>query len=205
MSAHPGSYRVLRGPRSGELREKGSKFLALLRPVAGGDAASAFRREVEASHRDATHCCWAERIGSPARERSSDAGEPRGTAGEPIVRVLRSHELSDVAAVVVRWFVGVKLGKGGLARAYAGAVAAALEDARFERCFPMARLRVRMAYNRMGAVKHLARVHAAEWLAESYGADVEVTLRIRADAEAAVRSALADLPAEVVSEAEDDS
>ena len=179
--------------------------MALLEPVPDLEAAKAFRGQVAANHRDATHHCWAERIGFPALEHSSDEGEPRGTAGEPIARVLCSHELSDVVAVVVRWFGGVKLGKGGLARAYAGAVAAALEDARFERRFPMVRIRVRMAYDRVGAVKHLARAHAAEWLAQRYGVEAEVTLRVRAEAEAAVRSALADLRVEVVSGQEDDS
>ena len=68
------------------------------------------------------------RVGSPAVEGRSDAGEPAGTAGTPMLQVLRGAELSDVLAVVVRWYGGVKLGKGGLARAYAGAVREALDD-----------------------------------------------------------------------------
>lgn len=190
---------------SGELRDKGSRFLALLKPVSDSEAASVYRRQVAASHRDASHHCWAERIGWPVLEHSSDAGEPRGTAGEPIAGVLRSHELSDVAAVVVRWFGGVKLGKGGLARAYAGAVAAALEGARFERRFPMSQLRIRMAYDKVGAVKRLLRPGEVEWGEESYGADVVATLRLRTDAEEQVRAALAVLRVEVLAEAEDHS
>ncbi|MCP4201606.1 MAG: YigZ family protein [bacterium] len=211
MSSPPGSYRVLREPCSGELREKGSRFLALLEPVLDSEAAVAYRREVAGRYRDASHHCWAQRIGWPAEEHSSDAGEPSGTAGEPIARVLRFHELSDITAIVVRWFGGVKLGKGGLARAYAGAVAAALESARFEERFPTTRLRVRMAYDRIGAVKRLARVHGAKWTVESYGADVEVTLGVRTQLEEVVRAALADLRVEVLparrgsGEAEDDS
>lgn len=188
-----------------EVREKGSKFLARVEPVSDPHDARAFRERLAESYRDATHQCWAERLGWPAVERWSDAGEPRGTAGEPILRVLRAHELSNVAAVVVRWFGGVKLGKGGLARAYSGALVEALEGASFEACFPMASLRLRMAYDQIGAVKHLARVRGAEWLAARYGVDVEVTLRMRADVEAEVRSGLADLRAEVVSEPEDHS
>jgi uncharacterized YigZ family protein len=187
------------------LREKGSRFRALLKTVSDSKAASAYRRELEEIHSNATHHCWAERIGWPAVEHSSDAGEPRGTAGEPIARVLRSRELSDVLAVVVRWFGGIKLGKGGLARAYAGAVAAALENARFEERFPMSRLRVRMTYDKVGAVKSLLRAREGKWTAGSYGVDVEATVCLRADAEEAVREALADLRVETLAEMEDPS
>lgn len=201
----PGSYRALEKPCSAELREKGSRFLALLGPVANSDEARSFRSGLAAVHRGATHFCWAERVGQPAIERFSDAGEPRGTAGEPIARTLRGHQLSDVVAVVVRWFGGVKLGKGGLSRAYAGAVAAALENASFEERFPTIHLRVRMAYDKVGAVKHTALSHRAEWLSEEYGAGVEVTLRVRKGAEAALLSTLADLRVEAVLVTEDGS
>lgn len=204
-AASPDSYLVLRRPCAAELREKGSRFAAFLEPVSGLEEARAFRERLEAEHRNTSHHCWAERLGWPAVEHSSDAGEPKGTAGEPIARVLRARGLSDVCAVVVRWFGGVKLGKGGLARAYSGVVVAALETARVERRFPMIALRLRMPYDRVGAVQRLARAHRAEWLDERYGALVESTLRSRRDAESALRSALADLRVEVVSEPEDRS
>ncbi len=204
-AAPGGSYRVLREPCSGEVRDRGSRFRALLKTVANSEQAVSYRREVALSHPDATHHCWAERIGWPATEHSSDSGEPRGTAGEPIARVLRSNQLSDVVAIVVRWFGGIKLGKGGLARAYAGAVASALESARFERRFPMFALRVRMSYDKVGAVQRLAGAHAAEWLEPSYGAAVEAKLRLRVAAGEAVRNALADLRVEILTEEEDRS
>ena len=97
----------------------------------GGDRAGGGRgggqggpgRPGAASYPTPPHHCWAWRLGAPPRERSSDAGEPAGTAGVPMLQVLRGAGLSDVLAVVVRWFGGTKLGKGGLARAYAAAVA----------------------------------------------------------------------------------
>lgn len=199
------SYRVLVAPTTAEVREKGSRFLAVLEPVSDVGAAKAFREALAARHRDASHHCWVERIGFPALERLSDAGEPRGTAAEPMARVLRAREISDVTAVVIRWFGGVKLGKGGLARAYSSSVAAALEAGRFERRFPMAKLRLRMAYSQIGAVQHLARAHAAEWLEERFDTVVEATLRLRADAVETVRVALADLRVEVRGLPEDDS
>ena len=79
---------------------------------------------------DANHHCWAFVVGPPgstARVGSSDAGEPSGTAGRPMLEALVHGPVGDAAAVVVRWFGGVKLGTGGLARAYSGAVRDALE------------------------------------------------------------------------------
>ena len=105
------------GTAEAELREKGSRFLAVVSPVESESDAREELRQLERRYPDATHHCWAWRLGWPSRERSSDAGEPHGTAGEPILRVLRGAGLSNTLAVVVRWFGGVKLGKGGLVRA----------------------------------------------------------------------------------------
>src|SRR5205085_1574089 len=83
-------------------------------PAADEAAAKALLSALEREMPNATHHCWAWRLGSPPRERGADAGEPAGTAGMPILQVLRGAGLSDVMAVVVRWYGGVKLGKGGL-------------------------------------------------------------------------------------------
>jgi hypothetical protein len=102
-------------------RRAAREGLALPRaPRAGGDEAggAGAAAAIEAAHRDASHCCWAWRLGAPPRERCSDAGEPGGTAGPPILRALQTAELADALLVVVRWFGGTKLGKGGLVRAY---------------------------------------------------------------------------------------
>lgn len=187
-----GSHRALLSECSAELREKGSRFLAVVRPVEDIAAARAVRAELAREHLDASHHCWAERIGWPPEERSSDAGEPHGTAGEPIARALRSHELSDVVAVVIRWFGGTKLGKGGLVRAYRGAVVAALESGTFEDRHPMTVLRVRVPYGKVGAVKRLIRPGEVELLSESYTEDVVVELRLRRNREESLREALAD-------------
>ena len=105
----------------GEVREKGSRFLGFLFPAADEEEAERLLGELREQYPGATHHCWAYRIGWPPRERSSDDGEPSGTAGGPILSVLAGRGLSNALAVVVRWFGGTKLGKGGLARAYSGA------------------------------------------------------------------------------------
>ena len=114
-----------------ELREKGSRFLAIVAPA---DSVDECRDRLEAcrqDHRDATHVCSAWRVleGGQIQERASDDGEPAGTAGQPMLRVLRGFDLIGAVALVVRWYGGTKLGKGGLARAYGGSVRMALETA----------------------------------------------------------------------------
>ncbi|MFT8719754.1 IMPACT family protein [Acetobacter sp.] len=101
---------------------KKSRFLAMAMPVETEEAAMSFIAEV--SYPTATHNCWAWKIG--ARYRSDDAGEPGGTAGRPILQVIEAQGLDRVAVVVTRWFGGVKLGAGGLVRAYGGTAAECL-------------------------------------------------------------------------------
>jgi uncharacterized YigZ family protein len=176
-----------------ELRERGSRFLALLVPVGGEEAAGATLEEIRRLHRGATHHCWAWRLGPLARERSSDDGEPAGTAGEPILRVLRGAALSDVLVVVVRWFGGVKLGKGGLARAYSGACGLVLERTATVRRIETILLRVSLPYERLGAVKRLAEAPGRRLRSESYGEEVVMEIEVELPALLEFESALADL------------
>ncbi|MDO1483450.1 IMPACT family member yigZ [Rhodococcus rhodochrous] len=115
-----------------ETEVKHSRFLAAVRRVATADAALAFVDEQRRLYPDARHHCWAFVVGddpSARAERSSDDGEPGGTAGIPMLQVLHHRDLVNVAVVVTRWFGGIKLGAGGLVRAYSGAVATALDEA----------------------------------------------------------------------------
>ncbi len=139
----------------------------MIGPAADEAAARALLAALEREIPDATHHCWAWRLGSPPRERSSDAGEPAGTAGVPILQVLRGAGLSDVMAVVVRWFGGTKLGKGGLARAYAAAAREALPGLPVAARVPTVRIAVEVPYEGSGAVKRL--LHPPEVELESRG------------------------------------
>ena len=151
-------------------------------PAADRAAAEAGLDRLRATHPDATHHCYAWRIGWPPVERAADDGEPAGTAGQPILRVLRGAGLSDVLAVVVRWFGGTKLGKGGLARAYAGATLAAVADlpTRVERV--TRELAIELPHERLGAVKRLIHPPEVTLLEERYAE--RGTLRLRVDEEA---------------------
>lgn len=187
------AYAAPAGESRAEIREKGSVFLAVLGPAADEAAAKALLAGLEKEFPDATHHCWAWRLGAPPRERSADAGEPTGTAGVPILQVLRGAGLSDVMAVVVRWFGGTKLGKGGLARAYAAAAREALQGLPVVRKVPTARLAIEVPYEKVGAVKRLLRPPEIELEAEEYGAAARLVLAVHEEREETLREALAEL------------
>jgi uncharacterized YigZ family protein len=124
------SYLTIARDAEGEVEAKGSRFLCTLRRVSDEAAARAVVAELRRAHWDARHHCSAFVIGPDAAlQRSSDDGEPAGTAGAPMLEVLRGAGVSDVVAVVTRWFGGTLLGAGGLVRAYGDAVRAGLEVA----------------------------------------------------------------------------
>ncbi len=104
-----------------------SRFIACVQPVSGREEAQAVVAQLRARHPDATHVCWALLAGGQSA--AVDDGEPAGTAGRPMLEVLRHQQLEGVLATVVRYFGGVKLGAGGLVRAYTEAVAQALLQA----------------------------------------------------------------------------
>ena len=191
-----GEYRAPIAEARAVLKERGSRFIAVLRPARDEEEAAGVLAELGEAYRGATHLCWAWRLGAPACERCADAGEPHGTAGQPILRALRGEDLSDVVATVARWFGGVKLGKGGLARAYSGATRAALADVVTEVRRPMARLVVAVPFDRMGALRRLLRPPAVRVEAESYGEIARLELTVERRREAALREALAALGVE---------
>lgn len=181
----------------GELRDRGSRFLAWVQPAASEAHAQAVLEQARKRFPDATHHCFASRLGDPPRERSSDDGEPHGTAGRPMLAVLAGAGLSDVVAIVMRWFGGVKLGKGGLARAYSGAVSHALENLEIERKVPQVQLEVTLPYERFGALERLVHPPQVVVVEQTFGAEVSVRLTVWRSREGALREALADAGIEV--------
>ena len=172
------AYRAPVSSAQAELREKGSRFLAIVEPAYGVESVRVQIKAYQQEYSDASHVCWAWRIGFSPTEGRSDAGEPAGTAGTPMLQVLRGSDLSDVLAVVVRWFGGVKLCKGGLVRAYAGVARDAVDALVIEERRPVVRLRVSLPYNRVGDLKRLIHPPSVELIEESYTEDVMVTLEV---------------------------
>jgi uncharacterized YigZ family protein len=171
-------YTTLAAAVGSELEISRSRFLGLLAPASDEAAARAHIEAVRALHPRARHRCTAMVVGPRGElERSNDDGEPSGTAGAPMLEALRAEGVTDVVAVVVRYFGGVLLGTGGLARAYRGAVADALAVARTVVRRLLVVLEVRTGYAEAAAVEVEARRRG--WRVEAdYGADVTLTLAV---------------------------
>ena len=118
---------TLTAARHSELIIKKSRFIGCVQPVADRAAAQAVVDSLRREHPAAAHVCWALMAGGQSA--ANDDGEPGGTAGRPMLEVLRHHDLEGVLATVVRYFGGVKLGAGGLVRAYTDSIAQTLIDA----------------------------------------------------------------------------
>ena len=171
------------------LEVKHSRFLAQAAPVDSAAAALDFIAEV--SDRDATHNCWAWRIGQDYR--SGDDGEPAGTAGRPILAAIDGQGFDLVAVVVTRWFGGIKLGAGGLVRAYGGAAAECLRIAPRVALVETRELEVQAGFDDLGAVHAALAAHDAERLDERFDPDgVRIRLRLRADGVDALQARLRD-------------
>lgn len=168
-----------------EIEEKRSRFLCTLARVEDEAEARAVVERLRKQHWDARHTCSAfriqhSRIGPPPQpvERSNDDGEPAGTAGAPMLEVLRGAEVSDTVAVVTRWFGGTLLGAGGLVRAYSDAVRAALAEVGTVRRELVREYRIEVAYDAAGRLETDLRSAGVSVLETSY--DTAVTLRIGA-------------------------
>lgn len=121
-------YRTVRSPGSREVVIRKSRFIGHVMPVDNEEEAMQFIEDIKKQHRNATHNCSAYMIGERDEiQRQSDDGEPSGTAGKPILKVIRNQQVKNVAIVVTRYFGGIMLGAGGLIRAYADGAALALE------------------------------------------------------------------------------
>jgi len=119
------NYQRPAGVHAVELEIKRSRFLAIAMPVQGVEDAQQQLAQLRLEHPHANHHCWARISGRPDEVRlwdSSDDGEPRGTAGRPMLQILQHSELGEIQVVVVRYFGGIKLGTGGLVRAYGQSV-----------------------------------------------------------------------------------
>ncbi|WP_138494174.1 YigZ family protein [Paenibacillus pinistramenti] len=122
------TYKTVRQSGSKEIVIKKSRFIGHIRPVNTEEEAAAFIEEIKKQHWNATHNCSAYMIGERDEiQKQSDDGEPSGTAGKPILEVMRNQGLKNVAIVVTRYFGGIMLGAGGLIRAYTDGAVAAIE------------------------------------------------------------------------------
>lgn len=188
------TYLTLAAPSQGEYKEKKSKFMAFARPVADVAGAKAFIASCQKEYFDGRHVCWAYMLGADRKTfLSSDNGEPSGTAGKPILGQINSFGLTDVVVVVVRYFGGIKLGTSGLIAAYRAAAREALGAAVIVERHITERFTVTFPYIAMNEVMRAVKNSSADIIAQNFDNSCSLTLEIRADDAAALRSRLLDI------------
>lgn len=172
-------YRMLSKGAQAELVEKKSRFIATIRPVSSEEEAVAFIEEMKKKYYDARHNCSAFVIGSKGElTRSSDDGEPSGTAGRPMLEVLTGSGIRNIAVVVTRYFGGVLLGTGGLVRAYSGAVKMALEQCETIMRRYGVQMLIKTDYNGVGKIQYLLGSKDVVIQDSVYAADVQMTVLV---------------------------
>jgi uncharacterized YigZ family protein len=172
-------YRMLSKGAQAELVEKKSRFIATIRPVSSEEEAVAFIEEMKKKYYDARHNCSAFVIGSKGElTRSSDDGEPSGTAGRPMLEVLTGSGIRNIAVVVTRYFGGVLLGTGGLVRAYSGAVKMALEQCETITRRYGVQMLIKMDYNGVGKIQYLLGSKDVVIQDSVYAEDVQMTVLV---------------------------
>jgi uncharacterized YigZ family protein len=189
------SYRTIATAGEAEVEAKRSHFRCTLERVEDEASARAVVDRLRTQHWDARHHCSAFVIGPPpgAVERSSDDGEPSGTAGAPMLEVLRGHGVSDVVAVVTRWFGGTLLGAGGLVRAYGDAVRAALEvSGTLERRL-LRELELELGHTDAGRVESELRSRGVAVLDTAYTDSVVLRVGVDPDQELRLHQLVAEL------------
>jgi uncharacterized YigZ family protein len=178
------SYTILAAAVKSTTEEKNSEFLTFLHPVTSREEAMVWMEHYRQHYPDAAHVCWAYVIGNtrqPLTQAFSDDGEPSGTAGKPMLHVLTEREVGNSLAVVVRYFGGVKLGAGGLVRAYSGAVSNAVNCATLEQVIPSQQLRIRVDFAREARIRHIIAQHQGVILDVGYADQVSLQINLPAN------------------------
>ncbi|MFD1392252.1 YigZ family protein [Lacticaseibacillus jixianensis] len=158
---------------------KKSRFVCAVAPIRSEDEAQAFIARIRAAHPKATHHVPVYMLGDDDHiQRANDDGEPSGTAGVPMLRTLQEMGLHDVAAVTTRYFGGIKLGAGGLIRAYAGSVTAAVQAAGISRRVAMRQMTLTVPYPQLDRLTHWLEGHHITISASDYQAVVALTIAV---------------------------
>jgi uncharacterized YigZ family protein len=184
-------FRTIASPSQAQYKEKMSRFLAFVHPVKDVEEAKGIVKDYQNKYHDARHVCWAYMLG-PAREvwQLNDNGEPSGTAGKPILGQINSFELTDVVAIVVRYFGGIKLGTSGLIAAYREATRLALEEAEIIECHETVDLEVVFSYIAMNDIMKVVKNMNLQIISQEFDNTCKMILRVRKDHEENARRQL---------------
>lgn len=184
-------YRTLRQSGSDELIIQKSRFIGYAAPCETEEDALAFLQQIRTKHKDATHNCYAYVIGrNMGVMRYSDDGEPGGTAGLPIMEVIKAQGVTNCCVVVTRYFGGILLGAGGLVRAYTQGCAVALKAAQVVVMEPSRQYLCEVAYPLWDKVQHTLRTLPVQLLSTEFTTAVTFTLLVREKDSGSVLSTL---------------
>lgn len=174
------AYRSVVGTSYSERIVEKSRFLSFVSHVEGEEAARSFLTEVRAKHPLATHVCWAYIADKTGNEqRFSDDGEPQGTAGMPILNVLKAQKLFETAVAVVRYFGGIKLGAGGLVRAYSAAATEGCNKALKRRYDVCKECEISVDYAQVDGTLKFLTEQGIRILMQNYGERVQYTVAVK--------------------------
>lgn len=172
-------YKTIENICEGEITEKKSRFIATVYPVESEEAAIELIEAHKKKYWDARHNCYAYIIGKNSElMRFSDDGEPSGTAGKPILEVIKGSELTNVLVVVTRYFGGVLLGTGGLVRAYSSATLTGIAAGRILTVRLMHKYCIRLDYSLIGKIKYFLNSENIEIVNEIYESDVAIEILV---------------------------
>lgn len=166
------TFKTLATPSVYTYEEKRSRFIAHIWPVSSKDQVFDHYEKSKLRFPDARHHCWAYIIGDPEQAQSAgfnDDGEPGGTAGKPMLNVLTQRKVGNVFSVVVRYFGGIKLGAGGLTRAYGQSISGALDIAQWTEVIPKVDITVSAEYALEDRLRHILNRFDVEGLNTEYG------------------------------------
>ncbi len=173
-------YLAIRSGGTDEIVEKKSRFIGYTAPVSSEGEAVAFIDRIRKQHYDARHNCFAYSIGTDAQplERCSDDGEPQGTAGKPILEVIKGSGIKNICIVVTRYFGGTLLGTGGLVRAYTEAARAGIAASDVHTVRSLTEGKMELEYSDLGKLKYLVEQTDAEIVNTEYTDKVIMTVRV---------------------------
>lgn len=182
--------------KNGQVQEeiKKSRFICHIKRVTTEDEAREFINTIKKEHYKATHNCSAFILGERSEmKRSSDDGEPSGTAGVPMLGVLENHQLTNVCAVVTRYFGGIKLGAGGLIRAYAGSVALAIKEIGSVHIKEQLGLRLTLSYSQYQELPNFLKAKQLQEQDTAFTDQVQTTIFVDKDDKDSVIESLIEL------------
>lgn len=186
-------YKTITGETKAETRVEASRFIATASPILTKDDAEAFIGRIRKALHDATHHCYAYRLGTDEQQfRYNDDGEPNGSAGKPILAAIDKFNLTNILVVVTRYFGGTKLGVGGLVRAYSEAAEAALAIARVQTKYHTEIIRASFPHSRISNVMHVIAKLDARIVDTVYDEEVHLDVEIRKSRRDELQSSLVE-------------